>query len=164
MSWLADQPDTLFLGQSVLHEGTGLYDTLDHLPKEKRMEFPVAENFQLGFSIGMAINNVVPVSCFPRWNFLLCAADQLVNHLDKLYKMSDGEYNPKVIIRVAVGSETPVDPQDQHKGNFSNAFREMLNYVNVVELTNPDEILTRYQEAYQREGSTILVEFPDYGK
>lgn len=164
MSWLSDQPDTLFLGQSVLYEGTGLYDTLEHLPENKRMEFPVAENFQMGFSIGMALNGIVPVSCFPRWNFLLCAADQLVNHLDKLYKMSDGGYDPKVIIRVAVGSETPVDPQDQHKGNFSDAFRSMLNYVTVVELTDPTKIVDSYVDAYRRKGSTILVEFPDYGK
>lgn len=164
MGWLSEQPDILFLGQSVLYEGTGLYDTLDHLPKDKRMEFPVAENFQLGFSIGMALNGIVPISCFPRWNFLLCATDQLVNHLDKLWKMSDGGYNPKVIIRVAVGSETPVDPQDQHKGNFSDAFRSMLSYVDVIELESPDMILEEYKKAYNSQKSTILVEYPDYGK
>lgn len=164
MSWLAEQPSTMFLGQSVLHEGTGLYDTLDHLPEEKRMEFPVAENFQLGFSIGMAINNVVPVSCFPRWNFLLCATDQLVNHLDKLSRMSDGGYNPKVIIRVAVGSENPIDPQDQHKGNFTQAFRYMLRYVHLIDLDDPEMILEEYKKAYNRDHSTILVEYPDYGK
>lgn len=164
MSWLSEQPNTLFLGQSVQYEGTGLFDTLNHLPEKKRMEFPVAENLQMGFSIGLALNGIVPVSCFPRWNFLLCATDQLVNHLDKMWKMSDGGYNPKVIIRVAVGSKTPIDPQDQHKGNFSESFRSMLDYVNVVELNDPDEILSQYKLAYNRQGSTILVEFPDYGK
>lgn len=164
MSWLAEQEDTLFLGQSVLHEGTGLYDTLDHIEKFKRMEFPVAENFQIGFSIGMALNGFVPISVIPRWNFLLCAADQLVNHLDKLKNMSDGGYDPKVIIRVAVGSQIPVDPQDQHKGDFSYAFKSILKNVQVLELFTPELIVPSYQYAYESPGSFILVEYPDYGK
>lgn len=164
MLWLSEQQNTLFLGQSVLCEGTGLYDTLEHIPKEKRMEFPVAENFQLGFSVGMALNGFVPISCFPRWNFLLCATDQLVNHLDKLYSMSDGEYNPKVIIRVAVGSQTPVDPQDQHKGDFSQAFKSILKNIDIIELTSPNLIVSSYKSAYESSRSSILVEYPDYGK
>jgi len=164
MSWLAEKDDTLFLGQSVKYPGTGMFDTLDHINHNKKLEFPVAENFQMGFSIGMSLNGIVPISVFPRWNFLLCATDQLVNHLDKLNKMSDGGYLPKVIIRVAVGSETPIDPQDQHKGNFSTAFAKMLDYVNIIELTEPSMILPMYKFAYEGSGSTIMVEFPDYGK
>lgn len=166
MQWLAEHQNTIFLGQSVECEGTGLYDTLDLVPSEKKMEFPVAENFQVGFSIGMALNGYVPISIFPRWNFLICATDQLVNHLDKIISMSSMEYNPKVIIRVAVGSETPVDPQDQHKGNFSDSFRKMLKNTDILELDSPDKILPSYKLAYTRTDrkNTILVEFSDYGK
>lgn len=166
MQWLAGHQNTIFLGQSVEYEGTGLYDTLDLVPSEKKMEFPVAENFQVGFSIGMALNGYVPISIFPRWNFLICATDQLVNHLDKIISMSSMEYNPKVIIRVAVGSETPVDPQDQHKGNFSDSFRKILKNTDILELDSPDKILPSYKLAYTRTDrkNTILVEFSDYGK
>jgi len=164
MIWLSEQSDTLFIGQSVSWGGTGMFDTLQKISDDKRLEFPVAENFQLGFSVGMALNGFVPISVFPRWNFLICATDQLVNHLDKLYFMSDGEYNPKVIVRVAVGSEIPVDPQDQHKGNFSDAFRLMCKNIDIVELKNPEKILDEYKDAYYKNKSTILVEFPDYGK
>jgi pyruvate/2-oxoglutarate/acetoin dehydrogenase E1 component len=128
------------------------------------MEFPVAENFQIGVSTGMAINGLIPVSVVPRWNFLLCATDQIVNHLDKMESMSSGSCKPKVIIRVAVGSETPVDPQDQHKGNFANAFRLMCKNIDIVELYEPDDILPAYKNAYTSDRSTILVEFSDYGK
>lgn len=164
MEWLSSKEDTIFLGQAVEYPGTGLYDTLTSIPAEKKMEFPIAENFQLGFSTGLSLNGYTPISIFPRWNFLICATDQIVNHLDKLSLMSDGEYTPKVIIRVAVGSETPVDPQDQHKGNFSEAFRQMCKTINVVELDEPSKILNSYQEAYNSSVSTILVEFSDYGK
>lgn len=166
MTWLSLQPDTIFLGQAVVFPGTGMYQTFSDVPKDKKIEFPVAENFQIGYSIGLSLNGFVPVSIFPRWNFLVCAADQLVNHLDKLSLMSFEEYNPKVIIRVAVGSEIPIDPQDQHKGNFSEAFRLMFKKVDIIELTSPKDIVPSYQFAYSRNDkkSTILVEFPDYGK
>lgn len=164
MRWLSDKDDTIFIGQSVLYEGTGLYDTLTEVPAAKKIEFPIAENLQMGACIGMALDGLVPISIYPRWNFLLCATDQIVNHLDKLAAMSGGRYKPKVIIRVAVGSEIPVDPQDQHKGNFSAAFRSMCQNIDILELTEPSMILPAYQQAYSSTRSTILVEFPDYGK
>jgi pyruvate/2-oxoglutarate/acetoin dehydrogenase E1 component len=164
MNWLAEQDSTMFLGQAVCYAGTGCYESLREVPANKKMEFPVAENFQIGVSTGMAINGMVPVSVVPRWNFLLCATDQIVNHLDKMESMSDGRCKPKVIIRVAKGSENPIDPQDQHKGNFTEAFRLMCKNIDIVELQEPSDILPAYQKAYYRDRSTILVEFPDYGK
>ena len=163
MNWLAEQNDTIFLGQAVCYAGTGCYESLTEVPDHKKMEFPVAENFQIGVSTGLALNGFTPISVVPRWNFLLCATDQIVNHLDKMSLMNR-KCQPKVIIRVAVGSENPVDPQDQHKGNFSEAFRLMCKTVRVVELTDHREIVSLYQEAYASPRSTIMVEFPDHGK
>jgi pyruvate/2-oxoglutarate/acetoin dehydrogenase E1 component len=164
MNWLAEQPNTRFIGQAVQYAGTGMYNSLLDIPDELKLEFPVAENFQMGYCTGLALNGYIPIAIYPRWNFLLCAADQIVNHLDKLKAMSSDKCNPKVIIRVAVGTEIPVDPQDQHKGNFADAFRSMCKNINIVELNDSNDIVDAYQHAYQRDGSTILVEFPDYGK
>ena len=133
---LADNPKTFFIGQAVEYEGTGLYDSLKHLPKEKRLELPVAEYLQSGLANGMAIEGMIPISTYPRWNFLLMGTDQIINHLDKFKSMSNGKLTPKVIIRVAVGSEHPVDPQCQHKGNFSKAFRNMTNNTELIEFAD----------------------------
>ena len=35
--------------------------------------------------------------------------NQLINHLDKLEVMSDGEWKPNVIVRVGKGSDEPLD-------------------------------------------------------
>tara|TARA_R110001599_G_scaffold130338_2_gene305472 strand:+ start:57 stop:593 length:537 start_codon:yes stop_codon:yes gene_type:complete len=166
MSMLADNPKTFFIGQAVEYEGTGLYDSLKHLPKEKRLELPVAEYLQSGLANGMAIEGMIPISTYPRWNFLLMGTDQIINHLDKFKSMSNGKLNPKVIIRVAVGSEHPVDPQCQHKGNFSEAFRNMTNNTEVIELMEPEDIIPAYNKALNRKDgiNTILVEFADYCK
>jgi pyruvate/2-oxoglutarate/acetoin dehydrogenase E1 component len=166
MSMLADNPKTIFIGQAVEYEGTGLYESLSHLPKEKLIELPVAEYFQSGLANGMAIEGMIPISTFPRWNFLLMGVDQIVNHLDKFKSMSNGKLTPKVIIRVAVGSEHPVDPQCQHKGNFSEAFRNMTINTEVIELIEPEDIFPAYKKALNREDgvNTILVEYADYCK
>ena len=166
MSLLANHPKTLFIGQAVEYEGTGLYDSLSHLPSEKRLELPVAEYLQSGIANGMAIEGMIPVSTFPRWNFLLMGVDQIVNHLDKFKSMSNGKLNPKVIIRVAVGSEHPVDPQCQHKGNFSEAFRQMTSNIEIIELIEPGDIIPAYEKALNREDgiNTILVEYADFCK
>jgi len=166
MSLLAEHPKTVFIGQAVEYEGTGLYDSLKHLPDNKRIELPVAEYFQTGLANGMAIEGMIPISTYPRWNFLLMGVDQIVNHLDKFKTMSNGKLQPKVIIRVAVGSEKPVDPQCQHKGNFSDAFRSMLKNTEVIELIEPEDIVPAYEKALNRkdEVNTILVEFADFNK
>lgn len=166
MSLLNENPHTLFIGQAVEYEGTGLYDSLSHIPQEKRLELPVAEYLQTGLANGMAINGMIPVSTYPRWNFLLMGVDQIVNHLDKFSTMSNDKLDTKVIIRVAVGSEHPVDPQCQHKGNFSDAFRSMLQSIELIELIEPEDIVPAYEKALNRTDgkSTILVEFADYAK
>mgnify|MGYP001342194328 CR=1 FL=1 len=164
MEWLAGRPDTLFLGQAVEVPGTAMSNTLRDVEPEKLVEMPVAEEFQMGLSIGMALNGTVPISIFPRWNFLLLATNQLVNHLDKIPVYSHGALTPKVIIRTAIGSERPLDPQIQHTGDFTEAFRAMLKNVDVVRLEEPEEIFAAYQFAYKRTDhrSTILVEYGDY--
>jgi pyruvate/2-oxoglutarate/acetoin dehydrogenase E1 component len=166
MSLLAEHPKTVFIGQAVEYEGTGLYDSLTHIPSHKKIELPVAEYLQSGLANGMAIEGLIPVSTYPRWNFLLMGTDQIINHLDKFITMSNGKCTPKVIIRVAVGSEKPVDPQCQHKGNFSEAFKSMLQNIEVIELIEPEDIIPAYEKALNREDgvSTILVEFADYSK
>ena len=166
MSFLAEHPKTMFIGQAVEYEGTGLFDSLSHLPKEKRIELPVAEYLQSGLANGMAIEGMIPISTYPRWNFLLMGTDQIVNHLDKFITMSNGKCRPKVIIRVAVGSEHPVDPQCQHKGNFTKPFRDMLKNTEIIELIESDQIMPSYKKALEREDgvNTILVEFADYTK
>ena len=167
MSLLAEHPKTLFIGQAVKYEGTGLFDTMVHLPAEKKLELPVAEYLQSGLANGMAIEGMIPISTYPRWNFLLMGVDQIVNHLDKFIEMSNGKLDPKVIIRVAVGSERPVDPQCQHKrGTSQKHFRQMTRNIEVIELFEPEDIVPAYEKALNRTDgiNTILVEFGDFSK
>lgn len=164
MEWLAERPDTMFLGQAVEFAGTAMTNTLADVSRDKLLEMPVTEEMQMGITIGMAVNGTVPVSIYPRWNFLLLATNQLVNHLDKLPLYSHGEYRPRVIIRTSIGSQRPINPQIQHTGDFTDGFRLMLENIEVIRLDEPEEIFPAYKKAYEREDgkSTIIVEYGDY--
>ena len=164
MTWLAEQGDTVFLGQAVEVPGTAMWNTLQQVDKAKLIEMPVAEEMQMGVSIGLAMAGTVPVSIFPRWNFLLLAVNQLVNHLDRMPKISNGGFSPKVIIRTSVGAERPLHPQHQHVGDFTDPFKAMLENIEVIRLQESEQIVNSYKRAYEREDgrSTILVEYGDY--
>lgn len=159
MTILGGYPRSIFLGQSVACEGTGMSKSFAKVPREKLLELPVFEDCQLGMSIGMALAGDLPVSVFPRWNFLVLAANQLINHLDKIALYSS--YRPRVIIRTAAATPIPLDPGPQHLGEFSDAFRLMLKTVKIVQLRDAAEIVPAYRAAAEREGGTILVEYPE---
>jgi len=164
MTWLGEQPNTFFLGQAVEYPGTAMTGTLKNVSKAKLWEMPVCEDMQLGMSIGMSLNGTIPISIFPRWNFMLLATNQIVNHLDKIPLMADKPYKPKVIIRVGVGSERPLHPQHQHVGDYAKAFELMCPNIEVIHIREPEHALPSYKKAYLREDglSTILVEFGDF--
>lgn len=160
MEWLAAKHDTFFMGQAVGEKGTAMYNTLKDIDPAKRLELPVAEEMQMGMSTGLALAGFVPISVYPRWNFMLCAISGLVNHLDKYPLIS--EYRPKVIIRTGIGSVNPLDPQWQHKGDFTAAIQAMCKTVKVVRLDKPEQIFDAYQDAYYANHSTILCEVSDF--
>ncbi len=108
---------------------------------------------------GLALAGQIPVSIFPRWNFLLLAANQLVNHLDKLPLMSG--WRPKVIIRVGVGSQKPMYPGHQHVADFTSAFMSMCDTIAFERLHRAEDIVPAYRRALNRDGSTVLVEYAD---
>src|ERR1035438_8566992 len=41
-----------------------------NVPREKLLEMPVTEELQMGVSTGLALTGLVPVTIYPRWNFL----------------------------------------------------------------------------------------------
>lgn len=147
----------IFVGQAVNYPGTAMYGTLDGVPDAQRLEFPVAENTQLGFCTGMALAGGLPVAIYPRINFLLEATSQLVQHLDKLPLYS--AYRPRVIVRTAVASPEPLDPGPQHVGDYTDALAAMLSTVRIVRLYEVPQIALEYAAAIERGGSTVLVEY-----
>ena len=164
MEYLATDSRTLFMGQAVAVAGTAMTNTLKDVPDDKLLELPVAEEMQMGMTLGMAMTGCIPISIYPRWNFLLCALNQLVNHLDKVEAMAGNGFDVKAIIRTSIGSQRPLHPQSQHVGDFTEAVQMMCSTVDIIKLHEPEDIFPAYEKALLREDnrSTILVEYGDY--
>lgn len=161
MKLLAQDSRVIFLGQNIIYGGNAIFDTLEGVPFNKRIELPVAEEMQLGVSIGLSLEGFLPVSIFPRMDFLVLAVNQLVNHLDKVEEMSHGEFKAKVIIRTMIGSTKPLNPGPQHTGDYTDALRLMLKNIDVIKLTRAEDIVPAYKKALESGKSTVLVEIGD---
>jgi pyruvate/2-oxoglutarate/acetoin dehydrogenase E1 component len=161
MELLAENEKTIFLGQSVAFPGNAIYKTLEKVPMEKRIETPIIEDLQMGMSIGLSLEGFIPISIFPRMDFLILATNQLANHLDKIKEMSNNHFSPKVIIRTAIGSIKPLYPGLQHCSDYTDALKILLKNVNVVKLENSKDIVPEYKKALESSQSTLLVEVGD---
>lgn len=156
---IARDPMSIFVGQGMRFDGQRMWETFSDVPMDRRVEFPVAEDTQLGFCTGLALRGFLPVCVFPRIDFFILAMNALVNHLDKLPLL--GEYRPKVIIRTAIGARPKPGGFNvgiQHTQNHVTALRHMLKTVDVVELIRAKDVFPAYEAAVRSTRSTILAE------
>ena len=71
----------------------GIKEIIFIISEKKKIELPVFEEVQMGIAIGLAMEGYLPVTCYPRFDFLILAMNQLINHLDKVITMSRYEMN-----------------------------------------------------------------------
>lgn len=150
MAALAADPRTLFVGQSVVYRGQRLFKTFEAVPMDRRIELPIAEDFQLGFCSGLAMAGYVPVCFYPRLDFLLIAMNQLALHLDAMQH--------HVIIRTAVGSRAPLDPGEAHSHDCAAGLRGILKNVVIMEPVTPEALLEAYATALQSRKPALIIE------
>jgi len=160
MNYLQKNKNVFFLGQSIKYSGNAIFNTLNKVAEKKKIELPVFEETQMGMSIGLALAGFIPVTCYPRFDFLLCAMNQLVNHLDKIRVMSDHDFRPRVIIRASIGPKKPLNGGVQHTQNYTQMFKNILTEINVVYLDHPKIIFKEYKRALTRKDSksSLIIE------
>jgi len=163
MNYLSKKKNTLFIGQSVLFSGNAIFNTLEQVPKNKKIEMPVFEDVQAGFCTGVALQGFVPICIYPRFDFLILAMNQIVNHLDKIRLMSSKDFKPKVIIRTSIGKKNPLNGGVQHTQDYTKIFKSILTEIELVRLINTKQIFNAYKKAYLRKDSksTLIIENGD---
>lgn len=159
MKHLAEMNNSIFIGQQIVYAGNPMSTTLDHVPKEKMIEVPVIEETQMGMSLGLAMTGKTVITFYPRWDFLICASNQLINHIDK-YELMTG-VKPHILIRLGKGSDKPLDPGHQHKGSYFEEFKSMCKNIEFLNLKTPNDIELSYKYASENGGIYILVEYPE---
>ncbi len=153
--------NSLFIGQQLLWHGNPMSTTVLNVAKEKIIEVPVMEESQMGMSLGLAMAGKCVITFYPRWDFLICAANQLINHVDKIGLMSNGSWNPHMIIRIGKGSDTPLDPGHQHKGNYIEEFKSMCPNIEFYDLKTAVDVELAYKTATNNIGIYCLIEYPE---
>ena len=159
MSDLAKLDETIFIGQQIIYAGNPMSTTLTDVPKEKMIEVPVMEETQMGMSLGLAITGKTVISFYPRWDFLISAANQLINHVDKYELMTRKKDN--ILIRVGKGADVPLDPGHQHKANYIEQFKTMCPNIQVHDLKTWQDVELSYKYAIENGGVHILAEYPE---
>lgn len=158
MTKLAQDENIVFVGQQIVYAGNPMSTTLTNVPKDKMIELPVLEEVQMGMTLGLAMEGKTVVSFYPRWDFIVSATNQLVNHVDK-YEIMTGK-RANILVRLGKGSDTPLDPGPQHKNNYLTEFSSMCPNITFHNLRTPADITTAYEEA-SKGGVHVLVEYPE---
>jgi pyruvate/2-oxoglutarate/acetoin dehydrogenase E1 component len=158
MKMCNDMDNSIFIGQQIVWRGNPMSTTLDFVSKDKMIEVPVMEETQMGITLGLAMLGNFVISFYPRWDFLISATNQLVNHIDK-YQLMTGQV-PHIIIRVGKGSDTPLDPGHQHKGNYIEEFKSILKNVHIMDCKTVYDIQRNYEFAIKNKGIYLINEYP----
>ncbi len=126
----------IFIGYNVL-KGNAM-GTLKSVPDSQKIETPVAENLMMGLAIGMSFEGFKPVVYFERQDFMMVAMDAIVNHLDKIERISHGEFKVPVIVRAVVADGGPFYSGITHSQDFTNMFKAVLQMPIFVPETGSD--------------------------
>jgi pyruvate/2-oxoglutarate/acetoin dehydrogenase E1 component len=121
------------------------------------------EEVQTGMAIGMALNGYIPVSCYPRFDFLILAANQLTNHLDKIDYLTNNNFKSKILIRTMIGSTKPLNAGLQHTQDHTNALKKLLQFSEVIKLNREDEIFDKYTNAISKKNKKKVFIFIEDG-
>jgi len=160
MTAMGTDPRSRFIGYGVREPSRG-GGTFAGVAKEQCVETPVAENLMVGLAIGMALTGLKPLVYIERADFMLNALDAIVNHLDAMKRISRGEFEPAVILRIVVGnSQKPLYTGPTHTRDFAHALSCMVSFP-VVSITKEESIAEHYAKAFSSHQSTALFEFKD---
>jgi deoxyxylulose-5-phosphate synthase len=145
----------IFLGYSIKY-GDAM-GALINVPGLQKLETPVAENLMAGLAIGMSFEGFRPVVYFERHDFMMVAADAIVNHMGHIERASHGEYKTPVIMRTIVVDGGPFYAGPTHSQDFSLAFKSMVDFPIYTPSTGY-EVLKCYDKALKSQRPSMIVE------
>ncbi len=145
----------IFIGYNVAR-GDAM-GTLKEVAPEQKLETPVAENLMAGLAIGMSFEGYLPVVYFERHDFMLVAMDAIVNHVDKIERISHGEFKVPIVIRAITADAGPFYSGITHSQDFTALLKEAVSFP-VSDPKNGKEILRAFRDAVASERPAIIVE------
>lgn len=102
---LAHQPKSFVIGQglwSPWYVGNSMKGLEDKFGKARVIDTPVSELATTGVAIGAGLHGYNAIVVHPRMDFMILAADQIVNQAAKWRHMMGGSVSPNVTIRAII--------------------------------------------------------------
>ena len=145
----------IFIGYNVKY-GNAI-GTLKNVPDDQKLETPVAENLMAGLAIGMSFEGFIPVLYYERHDFMLVAADAIVNHIDKIERISHGEFKCPILIRAVTADAGPFYSGITHSQDFTNVFKEAVSFP-VEDPVTGEDVLQAVRSARHSGRPAMLIE------
>lgn len=145
----------IFIGYNVAKSDA--MGTLKNVSPMQKLETPVAENLMCGLALGMSFEGFLPVLFFERHDFMLVAMDAIGNHIDKIERISHGEFKAPVIIRAVAADAGPFYSGPTHSQDFTKMLRELVSFPVYDPATGPD-VVKAYKNAIESGRPAIIVE------
>lgn len=145
----------IFIGYNVAR-GDAM-GTLKGVPADQKLETPVAENLMSGLAIGMSFEGFLPVLYFERHDFMLVAADAIGNHIDKIERISHGEYKVPVIIRAVEAFGGPFYSGPTHHQDFTGVMKELVSFPVMDPVTGVD-VLKAFRGSKESGRPAMIIE------
>jgi deoxyxylulose-5-phosphate synthase len=145
----------IFIGYNVA-KGDAM-GTLKTVPIEQKLETPVAENLMAGLAIGMSFEGFKPVLYYERHDFMLVAMDAIGNHIDKIERISHGEYKVPIIIRAVEAFGGPFYSGPTHHQDFTEVLKTLVDFPVLDPVTGVD-VLKAFRGAKESGRPAIIIE------
>lgn len=144
MTNIGSRDDALFVGYNVLN-GNAM-GSLVNVSDDKKIETPVAENLMTGLAIGLSFEGFRPVVYYERHDFMLNAADAIINHINHIQRISHGEFSCPVILKTVVADAGPFYSGPTHSQDFTEMFSSVLSFP-VYDPATPVALMSSYSFA-----------------
>jgi pyruvate/2-oxoglutarate/acetoin dehydrogenase E1 component len=105
----------------------------------------------------MSFEGFIPVLYYERHDFMLVASDAIINHIDKIERISHGEFKVPVIIRAVTADAGPFYSGITHSQDFTELFRSAVSFPVIDPVTGAD-VLNAVKGARESGRPMMLIE------
>jgi len=147
----------------LMGEDIGLYGgafgvtrgLLERFGSARIRETPISENGVVGVAVGAAMTGLRPVVEIMFMDFILLAADQIINHAAKLHYIYDGQVSVPLVIRTPAGAGRGYGAS--HSQNLESLFLSAPG-LKIVVPSNPSDAKGLLASAIADDNPVLFVE------
>ena len=136
-----------------------IFETTENLKKKfgdtRVFDIPTSENALTGVTVGLALNNFIPIFMHQRFDFFLLTMDQLVNSASKWNFMFGRKKKITMVFRLIVGRGWGQGPT--HSQSYISWFSN-IPHLKIFCPTFPSDVYNLYQEIPSIKGTIIIIE------